>query len=185
MKTPANRTARELRAKTICLALSMAFIALVIQFTPDVLAAQETAVSSPGPAATAAASISATPSPTITPEPPEVRWVGVHDRAREDRHADVTYAQRGDDIWLDVINFRAWVDSLGDKKPPDHDIKDLILFLNHVPLKGVPPIYWYETEWQLSPSITTTDTTIGFSLVRNDTSKPGWSHLLNQPVFNR
>ena len=28
-------------------------------------------------------------------------------------------------------------------------------------------------------------TTVGFSLVRNDSSKPGWSHLLNQPVFNR
>ena len=28
-------------------------------------------------------------------------------------------------------------------------------------------------------------TTVGFSLVRNDSSKPGWSHLLNQPVLNR
>ena len=115
-----------------------------------------------------------------------MRWVGVHDRGREDRYADVTYARRGDDIWVDVINFKEWVDSLGDKKPPDHDVKDLILYLNHIPLKGVSPIYSYETEWQLSPSVpTTTDTTVGFSLVRNEPSKPGWSHLLNQPVFNR
>ena len=27
--------------------------------------------------------------------------------------------------------------------------------------------------------------TFGFSLVRNEKSKLGWSHLLNQPVFNR
>jgi hypothetical protein len=35
------------------------------------------------------------------------------------------------------------------------------------------------------PPVEYTRTTVGFSLVRNDSSKPGWSHLLNQPVFNR
>ena len=35
------------------------------------------------------------------------------------------------------------------------------------------------------PPVEYTMTTVGFSLVRNDSSKPAWSHLLNQPVFNR
>lgn len=165
------------------LLLLIGFCGFVLYFPSAQIAAQETPVPSATPAATGAAGIS--PTPSVTPEPPSVRWVGVHNRVREQRAVNVTYAQRGDDIWVDIINFKAWLDSLGDKKPPNHAVKDLILYLNHIPLQGVHPIYWHETEWELTPFVKTKATTVGFSLVRDDKSKPGWSHLLNQPVFKR
>ena len=100
--------------------------------------------------------------------------------------------QRGDQIWVDIINFKDWVNSL-EKKPDNHEIKDLILYLDHFPLQGVSPIYsydWISNEWtgkgkDGSPPAEYKVTTVGFSLVRNDSSKPGWSHVLNQPVLNR
>jgi hypothetical protein len=165
------------------LLLLIGFCGFVLHFSSAQIAAQETPVPSATPAATGAAGIS--PTPSVTPEPPSVRWVGVHNRVREQRAVNVTYAQRGDDIWVDIINFKAWVDSLGHKKPTNHEVKDLILYLNHIPLQGVHPIYWHETEWELTPFVKTKATTVGFSLVRDDKSKPGWSHLLNQPVFKR
>jgi hypothetical protein len=122
-----------------------------------------------------------------TPEHPSVRAVGVHKWDEEQRAANIIYAQRGDEIWVDIINFKDWVDSLGDKKPQNHEVKDLILYLDHFPLLGISPIYSYDkTEWTGKvPPVEYTRTTVGFSLVRNDSSKPGWSHLLNQPVLNR
>jgi hypothetical protein len=123
---------------------------------------------------------------------PSVRAVGVHNWKGEQRNINVIYAQRGDEIWVDVRNFNGWVDSLGEKKPQNHEIKDLILYLDHFPLLGVSPVYWHEhPEWTAVgkdgkwPSTEYTVTTVGFSLVRNDSSKPGWSHLLNQPVLRR
>jgi hypothetical protein len=102
----------------------------------------------------------------------------------------VIYAQRGDEIWVDVINFNDWVKSLyGDKKPEHHEVRDLILYLNHIPLKGVYPIYWYDwtyQEWTGNVvSIEYPVRTFGFSLVRNEDSKSAWSHPLNKPGFNR
>ena len=130
---------------------------------------------------------SGTPAAKGAAEHPSVRAVGVHKWDEEQRTANVIYAQRGDEIWVDIINFKDWVNSLGDKKPQDHEVKDLILYLDHFPLLGVSPIYSYDkTEWTGKvPPVEYTRTTVGFSLVRNDSSKPGWSHLLNQPVLNR
>jgi len=150
-----------------------------------VLRAAETAVSSATPAATATPGIS----PTPTPEPPAVRWVGVHDSNGEKRGVNKAYAGRGDEIWVDVINFKDWLKSLPDKQPEKWAPKDLILYINHVPLLGVHPFYWYEwlyKEW--TGNLLTTEypvTTFGFSLVRNEDSKSAWSHLLNKPGFNR
>ena len=130
---------------------------------------------------------SGTPAAKGAAEHPSVRAVGVHKWDEEQRTANVIYAQRGDEIWVDIINFKDWVNSLGDKKPQNHEVKDLILYLDHFPLLGVSPIYSYDkTEWTGKvPPVEYTRTTVGFSLVRNDSSKPGWSHLLNQPVLNR
>jgi hypothetical protein len=125
------------------------------------------------------------PTATPTPEPPAVRWVGVYDSGGEKRKALKAYAGRGDEIWVDVINFKDWRESLKDEKSEKLNLRDLILYLNHVPLKGVHPFYWYETDWEIAPSVKTTATTFGFSLVRNEDSKPAWSHLLNKPGFNR
>jgi hypothetical protein len=178
-----SKASMKQRHPNLPLFLLIGVCVLTFEFSAERLKAQETPVPSAAPAVQAAAGVS--PTPTLTPEPPSVRWVGVYNRAKEQRDTNVTYAQRGDDIWVDIINFEAWVNSLGDKKPPNHEIKDLILYLNHIPLKGVSPIYWYETTWNIAPSVKTTDTTVGFSLVRNESSKPGWSHLLNEPVFAR
>jgi FtsH-binding integral membrane protein len=175
---------------SLCLSLLVGFCAtLALQFPSDLLAAEETPVPSVTPAATGAAGVSATPS--ATPERPSVRWAGVHDGKEEKRRIDKAYAGRGDEIWVDVINFEDWLKSLGDKKllPENHERRDLILYLNHVALRGVHPFYWYdwtETEWTGEVvSLEYPVTTFGFSLVRNEDSKPGWSHLLNKPGFNR
>src|SRR5438034_2388627 len=160
------------------------FCGLVLRFPTTQLAAEQTPVPSATPAATSAAGISPAPSPT--PEPPSVRWVGVHKWGEEQRGINDIYAQRGDDIWVDVINFKDWVKSLGEKKkePENSEVRDLILYLDHIPLLDVSPIYWYETnQWtgkgkDGSPPIEYTVTTVGFSLLRNDSSKPGWSNLL-------
>ncbi len=123
---------------------------------------------------------------------PAVRAVGIHDWKGEQRHSYAVYVQRGDEIWVDVHNFQGWLDSLGERLPRNHEIKDLILYLDHFPLQGVSPIYWHERkEWTprsadgkwLPQEYTVT--TVGFSLVRNDASKTGWAHLLNQPVLKR
>jgi hypothetical protein len=156
--------------------------------------AEETPVPSAMPAPTSAlptstpsAAPSATAAATGPGVQPSVRAVGVHRKEEEDREAKIVYAQRGDVIWVDIFNFKDWVNSLGEKKPKDHEVKDLILYLNHFPLLGVPPTYWYDhREWTGdAPSVEYTRTTVGFSLVRNESSKPTWSHVLNEPVLNR
>src|SRR5437870_76322 len=171
----------------LCLLFVIGFCGLVLRFPTAQMAAEETPVPSATPAAQGAAGISPTPSPT--PEPPSVRWVGVHKWGEEQRGINNIYAQRGDDIWVDIINFKDSVKSLEEKKkkPENSDVRDLILYLDHIPLKGVSPIYWHENTWSIGgvPPVQTTDTTVGFSLVRNEDSKLGWSHVLNQPVFTR
>jgi hypothetical protein len=166
---------------SLCLLFLISFCGLVLRFPSAQISAEETPVPSATPAAMGGSGISPTPSPT--PERPCVRWVGVRNSKGEQREARKTYAQRGDEIWVDIINFKEWVNNL-EKKPPNHEWKNLILYLDHIPLQGVAPFYSNETTWGVPP-VETTDTTVGFSLVRNDDSKPGWSHLLNQPVFNR
>ena len=137
------------RSLTLSLLLLPAFIGLFLQFSSGLLRAAETAVSSATPVATATAGMS--PTATPTPEPPAVRWVGVHKWGEEQREINDIYAQRGDDIWVDVINFKDWVKSLAEKKkkPPNSEIRDLILYLDHIPLKGVSPIYWHERTWSI------------------------------------
>jgi hypothetical protein len=188
------------RSVSLSLFLLVAFSTLVLHFSPRVLRAEEMPVSSATPAATAATGMS--PTATPTPEPPAVRWVGVRDSNGEKRKKPKAYAGRGDEIWVDVINFQDWLKSLEDKKllPEKHERRDLILYLDHVPLLGVHPFYWTDwtqnewgnvasINWNASPAPTPTATypvtTFGFSLVRNEDSRPGWSHLLNKPGFNR
>src|SRR5262249_36835668 len=161
--------------------LLVGFCALVFQFSSEVMRAEETPISSAAPTATAAAG-----SPTATPTPsPVVRWVGVHDSGGEKRKALKAYAGRGDEIWVDVINFKAWRKSLENEKSEKLNPKDLILYLDHVPLKGVHPFYWYDwtyQEWTGNVvSIEYPVRTFGFSLVRDEDSKSAWSHLLNKP----
>jgi len=175
-----------------CLLVLISF-ALIFEFWSHGVRAGETPIPSATPGATAAL-LASTPLPALSTMPPagpaeypSVRAVGVQKKEDQDRTAKVVYAKRGDTIWVDIFNFKDWVNSLGDKKPKDHEVKDLVLYLDHFPLLGVTPIYWWNhQEWTGSvPPVEYTRTTVGFSLVRNDSSKPGWSHLLNQPVFNR
>ena len=165
------------------------FGVLALDFSPGSLRAEQTPVPSATTVAQATSLISPTPSPTV---PPSVRAVGVHNWKGEQRHLNETYAQRGDTIWVDIVNFDEWVNSL-EKKPDNHDLKDLILYLDHFPLSGISPIYsyrWIPDQWTAkgkdgSPPIKYTVTTVGFPLERTNSSKPGWSHLLNQPILNR
>jgi hypothetical protein len=184
-----NRLAilRRERNLSLRLLLLFGFGVLALDFSPG--RAEQTPVPSATTVAQATSLISPTPSPTV---PPSVRAVGVHNWKGEQRHLNETYAQRGDTIWVDIVNFDEWVNSL-EKKPDNHDLKDLILYLDHFPLSGISPIYsyrWIPDQWTAkgkdgSPPIKYTVTTVGFPLERTNSSKPGWSHLLNQPVLNR
>ena len=91
-----------------CLLFLLGFCGLILRFPLAQVAAEETPKPSATPAATAAAGISPTPTP-------RVRWVGVH-TGKEERHKWETNAQRGDKIWVDIINFKDWVNHL-EKKP--------------------------------------------------------------------
>ena len=188
MKTASQIESKQ-RSLTLSLPFLVAFSALAFELSSGVLRAEEKPVPSATPAATAAAAMSSTATPT--PEPPAVRWAGVHDPNGDIRGADKTYAERGDEIWVDVINFEDWLNPLKDKKlsTDDHERTNLILYLNHVALQGVHPFYWYDwpsLKWTGDKSsVEYMVTTFGFSLVRNEKSKPGWSHLLNKPGFNR
>jgi hypothetical protein len=176
------------RSLSLSLQFLVAFITFALPFSSGMLPAEETPVPSTTPAAQGAVGISPTPSPTV---PFSVHAVGVW-RGREKRHVTPeTHAGRGDTIWLDIINFGDWVNSL-DKKPDDHEIKDLVLYLDHFPLLGVSPIYWYKWPPQYtakgkdgSSPIKYSVTTVGFPLVRNESSKEAWAHVLNQPVLDR
>src|SRR5436190_23541430 len=99
---------------TLSLLLLPAFIGLPLQFSSGLLRAAQTAVSSATPVATATAGMS--PTATPMPEPPSVRWVGVRGSKGEKRGVNKAYAERGDEIWVDVINFQGWLKSLQGKK---------------------------------------------------------------------
>jgi hypothetical protein len=125
-----------MKQQRLSVLLLIAFCGLVLRFPAAQRAAAETPVPKAMPAATGAAGISPTPSPS--PVPPSVRWVGVRNWQGEQRKAKKIFAQRGDKIWVDIINFDDWVNSLGDKKPDKHEWKNLILYLDHIPLPALP-----------------------------------------------
>jgi len=180
---------------TLLLSLLIGFCALAFQFASEVLGADETPPSPANPAAQGAGAVSTpTPCPPKPNPTPHVDSVGIHDWEQEHRKAKKVYAQRGDEIWLDVYNFEGWLCELEKEKklPEQHEISDLILYLDGRQQTGVAPTYSYQTPYQYtdkgkdgSPPAEYTITTVYFPLVRNDTSKPTWSHLLSQPVLHR
>jgi hypothetical protein len=187
----------------LCPLSLVVFCALAFQLPSRVLRAAEMPIPSATPAATAALLTSTPPevpsAPPVENEEtwpelhPAVRAVGVHS-PEGDKPRNVVYAQRGDIIWVDVHNFDRWVKSLpSEKRPQNHGVRDLILYLDHFPLEGIQPAYWYHNrdEWTPKggdgkwPSVKYEVITVGFPLVRNEDSKEGWLHVLNQPVFKR
>jgi len=183
------------------LLLLISFCGLVLRCPSTLIGADETPIPAQAPAATTAPLTStAAPIPSITAAtdvsggsptasptvPPSVRWVGVHTWKGEERNAKVVYAQRGDEIWVDIINFKDWVNHL-EKKPTKHEWQDLVLYLDHIPFPGLAPFYSHERPepYYTDASVPYYIRTVGFSLVRDDDSKVAWSHLLNQPVFHR
>jgi hypothetical protein len=93
------------RRLSLSLLILIAFYGLVLRFPSAQAAAAETSVPTATPTATGAAGISPTPSPS--PVPPSVRWVGVHNWKGEQRDAKKVYAQRGDEILVDIIAGKA------------------------------------------------------------------------------
>ena len=176
---------RQQRPKLLVLFL-VSFCGFAFGFSSQELRAEEAGVPSATPAVQ-----SAVASPTPMGPRPYVSSVGIH-TWKEIRGQPSVYAQRGDEIWVDIYNLEGWRRELeNEKKLPDQNgIKDLVLYLNHRPLAGVAPVYSYETPaWTArskdEPPVEYKITTVYFPLVRNDASKPTWLHLLNQPVFDR
>jgi hypothetical protein len=174
------------RHRNFPLFLLIGFCVIAFEFSIDGLRAEEASVPSPTTVAKGAVASPTPPGPS-----PYVGSVGLH-TYKEVRNRPSVHVERGDDIWVDIYNFERWCDELEKEKklPEQHDIKNLILYLDHRPLSGVAPVYWYETSaWTSAskdePSVEYKITTVYFPLVRNDASKSTWSHLLNQPVLER
>lgn len=95
-------------------------------------------------------------------------------------------ARRGDEICVWVYHLEAWLKdpAVKDRLPKDAQIKDLVPFLNDVPLKGIHP----EQSWAFPDTDSETNPQIHylrFALNRTETSKAAWTHILNRPVFSR
>jgi peptidyl-tRNA hydrolase len=85
-----------------------------------------------------------------------------------------------------VQHLNSWLHdpALKERLPKDAKIGDLVPFINDVPLKGIHP----EQAW---PDPDTDSATrpqvhyLRFTLNRTETSKEGWTQILNRPVFKR
>src|SRR4030095_2582059 len=128
------------RPKLLVLSLVI-FCVFVFGFSLQGMRPEETAVPSPTPAVQ-----SAVASPTPMGPRPYVGSVGIH-TWKEIRGQSSVYAQRGDEIWVDIYNLERWRRELeNERKLPDQNgIKDLVLYLNHRPLARVAPVSSYET----------------------------------------
>src|SRR5439155_3343163 len=116
---------------SLSLPFLIGFCALAFQFPSELLGAEETPMPSATPAATGTAGISPTrphKRPCLLPYAGWECTIG-----RNNDTSNQTYVQHGDQFWVDMINFKDWVNSL-EKKPDTHEIKDLILYLDHFPL---------------------------------------------------
>src|SRR5439155_19253381 len=93
-------------------------------------------------------------------------------------------ANRNDDIWIDVFGLNSWLEQekASGKAPKDASVRDLVPFLNHVPLRDVHPFGKLEfDDFKTKKPVVC----IGFTLAQRDSSRTAWLHLLNQPVLKR
>ncbi len=130
----------------------------------------------------------------VSPIPPAVYLVARHGADGQSRDKPMQYAQRSDDIYLDAYNLDRWLSELKAKGrlPAKHEIKDLVPYVDHLPLAGVHPNYGYEwPDYKVEERegrngwFRNTVTTVGFTLARTEESKAAWSHILSQPVLQR
>ena len=99
---------------------------------------------------------------------------------------DACIARRGDEICIWVQHLNSWLNDpdLKDRLPKDAKIANLVPFINNVPLKGIHPAqYWPvpDTDSAANPQVHY----LRFALNRTETSKEGWTQILNRPVFTR
>ena len=100
---------------------------------------------------------------------------------------DACIARRDDVITIWVKHLKSWLNDPRYKEqfPKNATISDLVPYLNDVPLKGIHP----EQAWPEPPDTDSTENPqvhyLRFTLSRTETSKDGWTQILNRPHFTR
>ena len=100
---------------------------------------------------------------------------------------DACIARRDDVICIYTKHLKSWLSDpqLKDRIPKDAKVSDLIPFLDDVPLKGIHP----EQAWPEPPDADSVEHPqvhfLRFTLSRTETSKEGWTQILNRPHFTR
>jgi hypothetical protein len=144
------------------------------------------AAPSPG-AATPGAAAQASPTPFLSYVDTGPYHVSNDRRPSANPATDACIARRGDVITIWVKHLNSWLNDplYKERFPKDAKVSDLIPYLDDVPLKGIHP----EQAWPepLGPDSKENPQVhyLRFTLSRTETSKDGWTQILNQPGFIR
>ena len=104
----------------------------------------------------------------------------VNERRRTANPAtDACVARRDDVITIWVKHLKSWLNDPRYQERKNAKISDLIPYLDDVPLKGIHPEQAFPEP--LDPELHY----LRFTLSRTETSKDGWTKILNQPHFAR
>jgi hypothetical protein len=138
--------------------------------------------SPPSPVAAAPGQVApASPTPFVRYEDTGPYHVTNERRPTANPATDACIARRDDVITIWVKHLKSWLNDprYQEDIPKNAKISDLIPYLEDVPLKGIHPQQaWPEPQ---DPELHY----LRFTLSRTETSKDGWTKILNQPHFTR
>ena len=129
----------------------------------------------------------ASPTPFVRYEDTGPYHVSNERRPSANPATDACIARRDDVITIWVKHLKSWLNDPRYKErfPKDAKVSDLIPYLDDVPLKGIHP----EQAWPEPPDTDSKENPqvhyLRFTLSRTETSKDGWTQILNHPHFTR
>jgi hypothetical protein len=102
-------------------------------------------------------------------------------------NTDPCIARLGDVITIYVKHLNAWLNDPEHKEqfPKDAQLSDLIPYLDDVPLRGIHPTQEFDNSVDRDSEENPQEHYLRFTLSRTETSKDGWTQILNRPQFTR
>jgi hypothetical protein len=180
-KTPPLSASMNLRLTSLLILLAGLASASADSVGEQPLAAPSPAVTAPG------AVVQASPTPFLQYEDTGPYHVSDETRPSVNPSSDACIARRDDVITIWVKHLKSWLNDPRYKEqfPKDAKISDLIPYLDDVPLKGTHP----EQAWPEPPDTDSKENPqvhyLRFTLSRTETSKDGWTQILNRPHFTK